>query len=832
MRYEMSWIRWVPISLMMLGSVAACGGSDDATPLDNDVDHVGDVDDGDAGADPDVADPDAEGSDDADPDVVDPDADDPDATDPDVANADATDPDATDPDATDPDATDPDATDPDATDPDAADASGPHCGDGVVEGGEACDGDDLNDQTCATLGFAYGRLACRADCTLDADGCDDVPVCGDGLVEGDETCDDGNRESGDGCDESCQVECPDGFYLDGEACEDIDECALSLDDCDALVTCENTAGGFTCGSCPSGYDDVNEDGTQCEDIDECALSLDDCDALVTCENTAGGFTCGSCPLGYRDVHGDGTSCASLFEEAPEDAHQCYVWGTSHMRTFDGLAYDLQGAGEWLMAGRAAAPEIVVQIRQEPLPENGLAAMTTAVTALVGDSEIAIHATGESVDVWIDRVQVTILEAGSPLSGGSIHPVDETIVVVWDAGYQARVTPIGAARLDVEVYLPPELRDGAMRGICGDGDGVALNDVRPRDDAPMLPPIEARDLYVAFVHTWRVDDETSLFVYETEESAADFFDADFPAQFLEGSDLADEDRALYAPNCVDALLGHEFLDEACILDAWWTDMSQAIDGARRVQDPELILALSKPLLFANWRQQGDLANGNWNLSPDFSAVQQTINGDPTMFVSPNSYINVLIEGTIQVATTADDDMIGFVFGYRAPLHEEGSPTRVFDTYLFDWKQANQTFGGNFAAAGMVLSRVLGDFSSSYVPFWTRVDGPGWEVLAEDLGPSRGWGNNVVNEFRLLHTPHRVDIWMNGDLIFREAGSFQSGRFGFYNYSQPQVRYADFTVTDIDADALCGDGYLDVGEECDDGNREDGDGCSSTCRLEDP
>jgi len=30
--------------------------------------------------------------------------------------------------------------------------------------------------------------------------------------------------------------------------------------------------------------------------------------------------------------------------------------------------------------------------------------------------------------------------------------------------------------------------------------------------------------------------------------------------------------------------------------------------------------------------------------------------------------------------------------------------------------------------------------------------------------------------------------------------------------------------------CGDGYLDLGEQCDDGNLVDGDGCSSTCQVE--
>jgi cysteine-rich repeat protein len=34
----------------------------------------------------------------------------------------------------------------------------------------------------------------------------------------------------------------------------------------------------------------------------------------------------------------------------------------------------------------------------------------------------------------------------------------------------------------------------------------------------------------------------------------------------------------------------------------------------------------------------------------------------------------------------------------------------------------------------------------------------------------------------------------------------------------------------SDPSCGDGTLDVGEECDDGNNDDGDGCSAICRLE--
>jgi Lamin Tail Domain len=46
------------------------------------------------------------------------------------------------------------------------------CGDGVAEGTEACDGEDLGGQTCTDLpGLAGGTLACTTACTLDTTGC-------------------------------------------------------------------------------------------------------------------------------------------------------------------------------------------------------------------------------------------------------------------------------------------------------------------------------------------------------------------------------------------------------------------------------------------------------------------------------------------------------------------------------------------------------------------------------------------------------------------------------------------------------------------------------------
>lgn len=71
----------------------------------------------------------------------------------------------------------------------SGDGSIPVCGNGVVEGDEACD-DGVNDGS-------YG--GCNADCTAPG------PFCGDGVVNGEEPCDDGDDVDGNGCNVDCVV---------------------------------------------------------------------------------------------------------------------------------------------------------------------------------------------------------------------------------------------------------------------------------------------------------------------------------------------------------------------------------------------------------------------------------------------------------------------------------------------------------------------------------------------------------------------------------------------------------------------------------------------------
>ena len=49
------------------------------------------------------------------------------------------------------------------------------CGNGIKDGDDSCDGDDLGDATCEMLGFDGGMLSCDAGCALVTDACEMMP---------------------------------------------------------------------------------------------------------------------------------------------------------------------------------------------------------------------------------------------------------------------------------------------------------------------------------------------------------------------------------------------------------------------------------------------------------------------------------------------------------------------------------------------------------------------------------------------------------------------------------------------------------------------------------
>jgi hypothetical protein len=111
------------------------------------------------------------------------------------------------------------------------------CGDGVLNGDEACDGTDLGSEDCLTQGFEFGDVTCSDTCELDTSACR-IAECGDGVLEGDEACD--LQDFGDATCESLGED--DGVLMCAEDCSAIDTtgCDVCYEPCNDLWACTQT----------------------------------------------------------------------------------------------------------------------------------------------------------------------------------------------------------------------------------------------------------------------------------------------------------------------------------------------------------------------------------------------------------------------------------------------------------------------------------------------------------------------------------------------------------------------------------------------------------------
>ncbi len=209
------------------------------------------------------------------------------------------------------------------------------------------------------------------------------------------------------------------------------------------------------------------------------------------------------------------------------------------------------------------------------------------------------------------------------------------------------------------------------------------------------------------------------------------------------------------------------------------------------------AISDPIDLSSWYAVAlDLPNGhsnnggNWVLSNNNETVTQTVNADPSFYLNNINQTNYEMDGSWKVKTYADNDFIGFVFGYQNSVNY----------YIFDWKQTQQGAYGVTAQEGFTVRKIeaanVSDLTNQ--DFWSSENTTHSTILATSYSDQSGWKTNTLYNFHLTFKPGEFSIIVKeADTELYNAtitdATFTSGQFGFYNFSQEQVEYSGFEQT---------------------------------------
>jgi len=234
----------------------------------------------------------------------------------------------------------------------------------------------------------------------------------------------------------------------------------------------------------------------------------------------------------------------------------WMAGDPHLATLDGVGYDFQAVGEYVLMRGVSDPSFEVQARFVPIGND--VSVTSAIATNLGGTALMVDAT-DATPVTIGGVATAIDDFSFVEVGNDrIFREDNTYTIVYagadgivNAGDSRLIVDVVGDRVDLEVRLNTELA-GDLEGLLGDGDGDASNDIALADGTVLDRPLAFDDLYGQYRDDWRVSDEAdSLFTYDDGESLAGFYDPDYPGSLVTLDDLDPGIRAAAEQAATDA-----------------------------------------------------------------------------------------------------------------------------------------------------------------------------------------------------------------------------------------------------------------------------------------
>jgi hypothetical protein len=240
-------------------------------------------------------------------------------------------------------------------------------------------------------------------------------------------------------------------------------------------------------------------------------------------------------------------------------------GEPHLKTFDGLYYDFQAAGDFLLT--TSGPSFIVQVRQQWTPNRLDVAFNKAVAMRMGKTRVAVFL--DPLRLVVDGGQVALADGQTLSLPNNVevsrtanvyvltHGDEETVrVLVVD---DAWVKILGGHFLDISVSLN-YAASRPMRGLLGNGNRDVQDDIATRDGVVLAQPVPFKEFYYRYGASMHIKPEESLF---EEDSRKGIFEA--PKRPYTVRNLTPKKYETGRAACLKAGVRAKPLLDACTLD---------------------------------------------------------------------------------------------------------------------------------------------------------------------------------------------------------------------------------------------------------------------------
>lgn len=271
----------------------------------------------------------------------------------------------------------------------------------------------------------------------------------------------------------------------------------------------------------------------------------------------------------------------------DDASGASIHGDPHFVSFDGHAFNFQGAGEFIVAKSTLGDPLIVQTRFEALPKPDEpeackhVTWTTAVATMLGERRLTFRAQREPM-LYVDGQPVNLRTQTLELPDGASISTSGPLAyqVTWPDGAVLDLDGDDDS-IDLEFDLP-KTRRGQVRGLLGYFDDDPSDDYMTRGGQVIAQPADFDAFYDDFGESWRIDEEESLFDYESGETTDTFTVDGFPSDEPDMDTIPAESLGAAQQTCEETgVEGAPFVDW-CIIDVV---CSQDNDAADPFVEPE-------------------------------------------------------------------------------------------------------------------------------------------------------------------------------------------------------------------------------------------------------